>query len=101
MRPPVPTSLYKIALKTAKREDDGREGAISGRLARKATGVSPSGFARTGVLAGKKLVDFPGHYSSSDFPRMHCVRPYRRTFTRFWGFSRVFNEIVTKAHFWV
>ena len=33
-------------------EDDGREGAISGRLARKATGVSPSGFARTGVFAG-------------------------------------------------
>ena len=29
-----------------KREDDGREGAISGRLlARKATGVSPSGFS--------------------------------------------------------
>ena len=35
-----------------KREDDGREGAISGRLTRKATGVSPSGFARTGVFAG-------------------------------------------------
>ena len=35
-----------------KREDDGREGAISGRFARKATGVSPFGFARTGVFAG-------------------------------------------------
>ena len=35
-----------------KREDDGREGAISGRLARKATGVSPSGFARTLRLCG-------------------------------------------------
>ena len=34
-----------------KREADGREGAISGRLARKATGVSPSDFARTGVFA--------------------------------------------------
>ena len=36
-----------------KREDDGGEGTISGRSARKATGVSPSGFARTGVFAGK------------------------------------------------
>ena len=45
-----------------KREDDGREGAISGRLARKSTGVSPSGFARTDVLAGKGLVNYPGHY---------------------------------------
>ena len=34
-----------------KREDDGREGAISGRLARKATGVSSSGFARSSVFA--------------------------------------------------
>ena len=34
-----------------KREADGREGAICGRLARKATGVSPSDFARTGVFA--------------------------------------------------
>ena len=45
---PTPQLLF------LKREDDGREGAISGRLARKATGVSPSGFARTGVLAGKE-----------------------------------------------
>ena len=37
-----------------RREDDGREGAISGRLARKATCVSPSGFTRTGVFAGKE-----------------------------------------------
>ena len=44
-----PTPLFL----SFKREDDGREGAISGRLARKATGVSPSGFARTGVFAGK------------------------------------------------
>ena len=42
-----------------KREDDGREGAISGRLARKATGVSPSGFARTGVFAEKAACQFP------------------------------------------
>ena len=40
------------SLLSFKREDDGREGAICGRLARKATGVSPSGFARTGVFAG-------------------------------------------------
>ena len=35
-----------------KREDDGREGAISGRLTRKASGAGPSGFTRTGVFAG-------------------------------------------------
>ena len=49
-----------------KREDDGREGAISGRLARKATGVSPSGFARTGVLA-EKGANFPGQYCHASF----------------------------------
>ena len=45
-----------------KREDDGREGAISGRLARKATGVSPSGFACTGVFAedGSEAVEGVG-----------------------------------------
>ena len=46
-------SIPKRLERRPKREDDGREGAISGRLARKATGVSPSGFARTGVFAGK------------------------------------------------
>ena len=46
-------------LLSSKREDDGREGAISGHLARKATGVSPSDFARTGVLAEKVLANFP------------------------------------------
>lgn len=41
----------------------GAEGAISGRLARKVTGVSPSGFAHTGVFAGKwRPADFPGWY---------------------------------------
>ena len=39
----------------AKREADGREGAVSGRLARKATGVSPFCFARTCVFAGKEI----------------------------------------------
>ena len=42
-----------------KREDDGREGAISGRLARKATGVSPSGFARTGVFTSQTATGTP------------------------------------------
>ena len=52
---PHPTFLRQNgSFKTTKREDDGREGAISGRLARKATGVSPSGFVRTGVFAGKE-----------------------------------------------
>ena len=46
------TFLAKILPKRHKRENDGREGAISGRLARKATGVSPSSFARIGVFAG-------------------------------------------------
>ena len=51
---PRPTSLRQHMLPSSfKREDDGREGAISGRLARKATGVSPSSFARIGVFAGK------------------------------------------------
>ena len=40
--------------KPARREDDGREGAVSGRLARRATGVNPSGFARIGGFAGKR-----------------------------------------------
>ena len=57
------TFLAKILSKRHKREDDGREGAISGRLARKVTGVSPSGFAHTGVFAGKwRPADFPGWY---------------------------------------
>ena len=47
-RGPTPQRLF------LKREADGREGAISGRLARKATGVSPSGFARTRVFAEKE-----------------------------------------------
>ena len=51
---PRPTFLRQHMLPSSfKREDDGREGAISGRLARKATGVSPSSFARIGVFAGK------------------------------------------------
>ena len=51
-----PTPLFL----SFKREADGREGAISGRLARKAAGVNPSGFAHTGVLAGKEgLPIFP------------------------------------------
>ena len=55
----VPTPL----LHSFKREGDGREGAISGRLARRATGVSPSVFARTGVFAErKKAYRFPVHY---------------------------------------
>ena len=48
-----------------KREDDGQEGAISGRFARKATGVSPSGFARTLRLCGKA--------PASPFLRVLCV----------------------------
>ena len=44
---PRPTPLHL----SFKREDDERKGAISGRLARKATGISPSGFAHTGVFA--------------------------------------------------
>ena len=49
----LPRSLVMLRLERGpKREDDGREGAISGRLARKATGVSPSGFARTLRLCG-------------------------------------------------
>ena len=54
---PRPTFLrQKDFLRQPKREDDGREGAISGRLARKATGVNPSGFARAGVLAEKGAI---------------------------------------------
>ena len=57
---PRPTFLcQKGLLRWLKREDDGREGAISGRLARKATGVSPSGFAHTGVFAEKEACRFP------------------------------------------
>ena len=57
---PRPTFLRQREFsKLPKREEDGREGAISGRLARKATGVSPSGFARTGVLAGEEGFQFP------------------------------------------
>ena len=49
---PRPTFLRQRDFsKRPKREDDGREGAISGRLARKATGVSPSFFVHTGVFA--------------------------------------------------
>ena len=52
VRPPAPHFPAPERLeKGPKRETDGREGAISGRLARKATGVSPSGFARIGVFA--------------------------------------------------
>ena len=46
-------------VETARREADGREGAISGRLARRVTGVSPSDFARTRVFAGKRPAGFP------------------------------------------
>ena len=54
VRPPAPHfPASKRFEKRLKREDDGREGAISGRLARKATGVSPSGFALICVLAEK------------------------------------------------
>ena len=54
VRPPAPHFPAPKRLERGpKREDDGREGVISGRLARKATGVSPSGFARIGVFAGK------------------------------------------------
>ena len=52
----------------AKREADGRKGAISGRLARKTTSVSPSGFARTGVFAGKDEVSI-----SLDTIGLHCT----------------------------
>ena len=56
VRPPAPHFPASSTLgRGHKREDDGREGTISGRLARKATGVSPSGFARTGVFAEKWL----------------------------------------------
>ena len=46
-------------VETARREADGREGAISGRLARSVIGVSPSDFARTRVFAGKRPAGFP------------------------------------------
>ena len=46
-------------VETARREADGREGAISGRLARSVIGVSPFGFARTRVFAGKRPAGFP------------------------------------------
>ena len=60
VRPPAPHfPAPKRVERQPKREDDGREGAISGRLARKATGVSPSGFARTGVFAEKAACQFP------------------------------------------
>ncbi len=52
-----PTAKFDDVSRRVKREDDGREGAISGRLARKATGVSPSGFARTGVFAENESVN--------------------------------------------
>ena len=53
--PGTSATCQRSTRESTKREDDGREGAISGRSARKATGVSPSGFARTGVFAE----DFP------------------------------------------
>ena len=52
-----PTAKFDDVSRRVKREDDGREGSISGRLARKATGVSPSGFARTGVFAENESVN--------------------------------------------
>ena len=52
VRPPAPHF-------PAPNEDAGRVLAISWLLARKATGVRPSGFARTGVLAGKEGFRFP------------------------------------------
>ena len=58
----------------SKREDDGREGAISGRLARKATGVSPSGFARTLRLCGNG--GGKPSFQASKLPNFH--RRYRR-----------------------
>ena len=51
--PGTSATCQRTTRQSVKREDDGREGAISGRSARKATGVSPSGFARTGVFAEK------------------------------------------------
>ena len=81
---PLPFSPYtpaphfptpKFLSKRPKREDDGREGAISGRLARKATGVSPSGFARTGVLAGKlPQTVLIGRLGRSTAPRTRFLR---------------------------
>ena len=50
--PICPTAKFDDVSRRVKREADGREGAISGRLVRKATGVSPSDFAHTGVFAG-------------------------------------------------
>ena len=52
-----PTAKFDDVSRRVKHEGDGREGAISGRLARKATGVSPSGFARTGVFAENESVN--------------------------------------------
>ena len=55
VRPPAPHFPAPSTLERGpKREDDGREGAVSGRLARRATGVNPSGFARIGGFAGKR-----------------------------------------------
>ena len=59
VRPPAPHFPAPNLFQRPKREDEGREGAISGRLARKTTDVSPSGFARTDVLAGKEGFRFP------------------------------------------
>ena len=50
--PICPTAKFDDVSRSVKREADGLEGAISGRLVRKATGVSPSDFAHTGVFAG-------------------------------------------------
>ena len=50
--PICPTAKFDDVSRSVKREADGREGAISGRLVRKATGVSPSDFAHTGFFAG-------------------------------------------------
>ena len=59
--PICPTAKFDDVSRRVKREADGREGAISGRLVRKATGVSPSDFAHTGVFAGP--FSFPGQYA--------------------------------------
>ena len=61
-----------------KREDDGREGAVSGRLARKATGVSPSGFARIGVFAGNWYL--PIFLDTTAF--LHCCGKLRNRVNR-------------------
>ena len=56
VQPPAPHfPAPKRRERRSKREDDGRAGAIGERVARKAAGISPSGFVHTRFFAEKEL----------------------------------------------